>query len=95
MLALVGVRHIVHVSRIRVNNNTNHYYKTGNLAQYNIADYYYFACLFCGFGTWSLMREEHRLRVFENRMLRRVIGPQTDEVTKEWRRLHNDQLNDQ
>ena len=39
------------------------------------------------------MREEHRLRVFENRVFRRIIGPKRDEVTGEWRKLHNDELN--
>jgi hypothetical protein len=39
------------------------------------------------------LREEHGLRVFENRMLRRVFGPGTDEVTGEWRKLHNEELN--
>jgi hypothetical protein len=43
--------------------------------------------------TWSLMlREEHRLRVFENRVLRRIFGPKTDEVTGGWRKLHNEEL---
>jgi hypothetical protein len=45
--------------------------------------------------TWSLtLREEQRLRVSENRVLRRLFGPKRDEVTGEWRRLHNDELND-
>ena len=39
-------------------------------------------------------REEHRLRVFENRALRKIFGPKTDEVTGEWRRLHNEELYD-
>jgi hypothetical protein len=44
---------------------------------------------------WSLtLREEHRLRVFENRVLRRIFGPKRDEVTGEWRRLHNEEIND-
>ena len=44
-----------------------------------------------GCETWSLtLREERRLRVFENRVLRRVFGPKRDEVTGEWRKLHND-----
>jgi len=48
-----------------------------------------------GCETWSLtLREEHRLRVFENRVLRRVFGPKRDEVTGEWRKLHNEDLND-
>jgi hypothetical protein len=42
----------------------------------------------CGCETWSLtLREEHRLRVFENRVLRRIFGPKRDEVTGEWRKL--------
>jgi hypothetical protein len=46
-----------------------------------------------GCETWSLMlREEHRLRVFENRVLRRIFGPKRDEVTGEWRKLHNEEL---
>jgi len=48
-----------------------------------------------GCETWSLtLREERRLRVFENRVLRRVFGPKKDEVTGEWRKLHNEELND-
>jgi hypothetical protein len=48
-----------------------------------------------GCETWSLtLREEHRLRFFENRVLRRVFGPKRDEVTGECRRLHNEELND-
>jgi hypothetical protein len=43
--------------------------------------------------TWSLtLREEHRLRVFEDRALRRIFGPKTDEVTGGWRKLHNEEL---
>jgi hypothetical protein len=43
--------------------------------------------------TWSLtLREEHRLRVFENRVLRRIFGPKRDEVTGDWRKLHNEEL---
>ena len=40
------------------------------------------------------LREERRLRVFENRVLRRVFGPKRDEVTGEWRILHSDELSD-
>jgi len=48
-----------------------------------------------GCETWSLtLREERRLGVFENRMLRRIFGPKRDEVTWEWRKLHNEELND-
>jgi hypothetical protein len=38
------------------------------------------------------LREEHRLKVFENRVLRRVFGPKRDEVTGKWRKLHNEEL---
>jgi hypothetical protein len=48
-----------------------------------------------GCETWSLtLREEHRLKVFENRVLRRIFGPKRDEVTGEWRQLHNKELHD-
>jgi hypothetical protein len=40
------------------------------------------------------LREERRLKVFENRVLRRIFGPKKDEVTGEWRKLHNEELND-
>jgi hypothetical protein len=40
------------------------------------------------------LREEHKLRVFENRVLRRIFGPKRDGVTGEWRRLHIEKLND-
>jgi hypothetical protein len=43
--------------------------------------------------TWSLtLRKEQRLRVFENRVLRRIFGPKRDEVTGEWRKLHSEEL---
>jgi hypothetical protein len=46
-----------------------------------------------GRETWSLtLREESRLIVFENRVLRRIFGPKRDEVTREWRKLHNEEL---
>jgi hypothetical protein len=48
-----------------------------------------------GCEIWSLtLREEHRLRVFENRVLRRIFGPKRDELTGEWRKLHNEELHD-
>jgi len=40
------------------------------------------------------LREERKLRVFENMVLRRIFGPRRDDVTGEWRRLHNEELND-
>ena len=51
--------------------------------------------LLYGCETWSLtLREERRLRMSENRVLRRVFGPKRDEVTGEWRKLHNEELSD-
>ena len=48
-----------------------------------------------GCEAWSLtLREERKLRVFENMVLRRIFGPRSDEVTGEWRRLHNEELSD-
>ena len=48
-----------------------------------------------GCESWSLtLREERRLRVLENRVLRKVFGPQRDKVTGEWRKVHNEELND-
>jgi len=47
-----------------------------------------------GCETWSLtLREERRLRVFDNRVLRRIFWPKRDEVTGEWRKLHSEELN--
>jgi hypothetical protein len=48
-----------------------------------------------GCETWSLtLRKEHRPRIFENRVLRRIFGPNRDVVTREWRKLHNEELRD-
>jgi hypothetical protein len=48
-----------------------------------------------GCETWSLtLRKEHILRVFENRVLRRIFGPKRYDVTGEWRKLHNEELRD-
>jgi hypothetical protein len=47
----------------------------------------------CGCGRWSLtLREEYRLRVFENRVLRRIFGPKRDKVIGSWRNLRNEEL---
>jgi len=48
-----------------------------------------------GCETWSLtLREERRLRVFENRVLSRTFGPKRDELTREWRKLRTEERND-
>ena len=50
--------------------------------------------VFYGCETWSLtLREEHRLRMVENRVLKRIFGPKRDEFRGEWRKLHNEELN--
>jgi hypothetical protein len=52
---------------------------------------YNFACGFYGCETWSLtLRKEHRLRVFQNRMLRKICGPRKDGVKGGWRKLHRE-----
>jgi hypothetical protein len=63
--------------------------KSGN------ADNHLMQNLLYGCETWLLtLREECRLRVFENRVLRRIFGPRRDEVIGEFRKLHNEELND-
>ena len=53
------------------------------------------AVVLYGCDTWSLtLRDERRLMVFENRLLRRIFGPMRDEVTGEWRKLLNEELNE-
>ena len=48
-----------------------------------------------GCETWSLtLREKRRLKVFENRVLMRIFGPKRDEVTRKWRKLHNEKLSE-
>jgi hypothetical protein len=54
-----------------------------------------FSLLLYGYETWSLkLRKERRLRVLENGVLRRIFGFKKDEVTGEWRKLYNEELND-
>jgi hypothetical protein len=64
--------------------------KNINITKYNII---ILPVVLYGCETWSLtLREEHRLRVFENRMLRRSFGPKGDEVIGGWGKLHNEEL---
>ena len=50
-----------------------------------------FPVVLYGYENWSLtLREERKLRAFENMVLRRIFGPRRDEVTGEWKRLHNE-----
>jgi hypothetical protein len=49
----------------------------------------------CGCETWSVtFREAHRLKVFGNRLLRKISGPKRKEIAAEWRKLHNEKLHD-
>jgi len=65
--------------------------KNLNIKKYRIINLP-FVC--CGWETWSpTLREQRRLKVLENRVLRRIFGPKRDEVTGEWRKLHNEELN--
>ena len=79
----------------------NHQVLTQTMKQIEILNVYIYylikilSVVLYGCETWSLtLREERRLRVFENRVLRRVFGPKRDEVTGEWRKLHNEELSD-
>jgi hypothetical protein len=55
--------------------------------------YHFPSVVLYGYETWSVtLREEHRLRVFENRVLRRIFGPKREEVVGDWGRLHNEEL---
>ena len=57
---------------------------------YNFASFFLYGC-----ETWSLtLREERGLREMEKRVLRRIFGPKKDEETREWRKLHNEEVND-
>jgi hypothetical protein len=48
-----------------------------------------------GYENWSVtLREERRIKVYENMVLGRIFGPKRDEVTSEWRKLHNEEIND-
>jgi hypothetical protein len=62
---------------------------------YIISTSAFYACCLYGCETWLLaLREERRLRVFENRVLKIIFGPMRDRVTGEWRKLHNEERND-
>jgi hypothetical protein len=64
-----------------------------SLLSINITIKIYRTIILPGHGTWSLtLREKHRLRVYDNRVLRRMLGPNREETTREWRRLKNKEL---
>jgi hypothetical protein len=64
--------------------------KNAKIRTYEIIN---FPVVLYGYETWSLtLRGEQRLKVFENRMFRRIFGPKRDEVTGGWRKLHNEEL---
>ena len=92
----------VHISRLKVGNAC--YYSVQNLLsssllskklKIKIYGTIILPVVLYGCESWSLtLREERRLRVFENRVLRRVFGPKRDKVTEEWRKLHNEEHSD-
>jgi hypothetical protein len=97
-------QHCMHEGiRSRLNSGNACYHSVQSLLSYrhqsrnlkvNIYKIIILPVVLCGCKTWSLtLREEHRLRVFENRMLRRIFGLKRDEVKGEWRKLHNGELN--
>ena len=57
-------------------------------------EYFFASSCLDNFESFYYHREERKLRVFENMVLRRIFGPRSDEVTGEWRRLYNEELND-
>jgi hypothetical protein len=70
---------------------------SSSLLSWNVKDNIYrtiiLSVVLYGCETLSLaLREVHRLRVFENRVLRKILGPKRDEVTGEWRALYNEKL---
>jgi hypothetical protein len=66
-----------------------------NLLSSSLSKNTIFLVVLYGCETWSLtLREERRQKVFEKRVLRRILGPKRDEVTGEWRKLHNEMLTD-
>ena len=68
---------------------------SSSLLSKNIKNKIYRTVIFSAFENWSLtLTEERKLKVFENRALRRMCGPMRDEVTGEWRGLYNEELND-
>ena len=75
------------------NLHTSKHVLTVYITDYNRATLYLQVPYLYGCETWSLtLREEHRLGVFESRVLR-IFGPKRDGVTGEWRKLHNEELN--
>ena len=59
--------------------------------KYFVRQNYNFSCFLYGCKTWCLtMRKEHRLRLFENEVLREIFGPKRDAVTGDWRRQHTE-----
>jgi hypothetical protein len=75
--------------------NARMHIREGTNVFYSVTSYKTIILLVVLYGceTWSLtVRDEHKLRVFENRVLRRIFGPKRDGVTGGWRELHNEEL---
>jgi hypothetical protein len=77
------------------NAGRTHCMKSDNGSFERVEEFKYLGTNLTSDNTWSLtLREELRMRVFENRVLRRIFGSRSNEVTGEWRRLHNEELID-
>jgi dihydrofolate reductase len=93
LLLLLLLLLIVIITLICHHHHHNHYYSSA-FQGFDVTSHFQNSLILhvvlYGRETWSLTtREERKLRVFENRVLRRIFGPERDEVTAEWRRLHN------
>jgi hypothetical protein len=86
-MTLTNQNDIHYEIKSRLNSGNACYHSVQNLLSSNLIPVALYGC-----ETWSLtLREEHRLRVFENRVLRRIFRPKREEEVS-WRKLHNDEL---
>jgi len=73
----------------------NNFQQEFSVIQWDLIFYIWNGLILYGCETWSLtLREERRLRLYVNRVLRRIFGPKRDEITWEWRKLHNKEFNE-
>jgi hypothetical protein len=81
------------ISKLLTDYTTTHPRKWYSLCLRKVYALYIPPCVVYEFENWSLtLREKHRLRVFVNRVLRRIFGLKRNEVMKDWRKLHNEEL---
>jgi hypothetical protein len=86
----IFIHHAYEKQAIHYYNHVSVTHEDVHYMQEKFYSFIFFPVVWCGCETWShTLREESRLRVFENKVLRRIFGPKSDEVTGECRRLHN------